>query len=78
MSAVFSGARSSSKVEFAAESISVVVCILLGLVQPGFDIKLFPNLLVFNFILFSSGAIHQLLVAHTLIPSGTSLGVSVF
>ena len=41
VSSVFSGARSSSKVTFYAAYISAVLCILLGLVQPGFDIKLF-------------------------------------
>ena len=37
---VFAGARSSIKVRLDAESISEVLCILLGLVQPVFDIKL--------------------------------------
>ena len=41
VSSVFSGARSSSKVTFYAAYISAVLCILLVLVQPGFDIKLF-------------------------------------
>ena len=45
---VFAGARSSIKVTLDAESISEVLCILLGLVQPGFDIKLFIKLLVSN------------------------------
>ena len=47
MSDVFSGARSPSKVTFPAESICAVVCILLGLLQPGFNIKLFNKLFVF-------------------------------
>ena len=64
MSAVFDGARSSSKITLAAESISAVLCILLGLVHPGLYIKLSNKLLVFIFILFSAGVPHKLLGTH--------------
>ena len=40
------------------------MCILLGLVQPGSDIKLFTKLLVFNFMSFPAGAPRQLLGTH--------------
>ena len=66
MSDVFGCARPSSKVTLAAEYIITVVCILLGLVHPVFDIKLFTKLLVSTFILFPDGAHHQLLGAHQL------------
>ena len=55
MSVVFDYARPSSEVTLGDEYISTVVCILLGLVQPEFDIKLSTKLLVSNFMLFPSG-----------------------
>ena len=58
--AVFDGARSSSKATLADEYIIAVVCILLGLLKSGFDIKLFTKLLVSNFMPFPAGAPHQL------------------
>ena len=64
MSDVFAGARSSIKVTFAAGYISAVACILLGLVQPGFDINLFTKLLVSAFISFPDGSPNQLLGTH--------------
>ena len=64
ISSVFSGARSSRKVTLAAESISAGVCILLGLVQRGLDIKLFTKLLVSAFIFSPAGDPHQLLGTH--------------
>ena len=64
MSAVFAGARLSSKVTLDDEYISAVVFILLGLVQPGFNIKLFTKLLLYTFIFFPAGAPHQFLGTH--------------
>ena len=64
MTAVFAGDISSSKLTLAAQYISGVVCILLGLVHPGLDIKLTNKLLVFIFILFSAGVPHKLLGTH--------------
>ena len=64
ISVVFSVARSSSKVTLAAEYISAVVCILLGLVHPGFNIKLLTKLLVSSFMSFPAGAPYQLLGTH--------------
>ena len=61
MSDVFSGASSSSTVTLANEYISVVVCIISELLQPGFDIKLFTKLLVSTFIPFPASVLHQLL-----------------
>ena len=48
-----------------SEYIRVFVCILLGLVHPGFDIKLFTKLLVSNFMLFPAGVPHQILGTHS-------------
>ena len=64
MFSVFDGASSSIKVTLDAESISAVMCILLGLVQPGSDIKLLTKFLVYNFIPFPSVTPSQLLWTH--------------
>ena len=64
ISALFAGSRSSSKVILAAGYIIAVVCILLGLVHPGLDIKLLTKLLVSNFMSFPACASHQLLGTH--------------
>ena len=61
---VFAGAKSSSKVTLSAESISSVVCILLGLVHIGLDIKLLTKLLVSNFMSFPDFATLKLLGTH--------------
>ena len=61
MSAVFASATPSSKVTLADEYISAGVCIFLGLVQLGFDIKLFIKLLVSDFTLFPDSEPRQLL-----------------
>ena len=58
---MFPGAIFSSKVTLDSEYIIVVVWIMLGLLQPGFDIKLFTKLLFYTFILFPDDATHQLL-----------------
>ena len=64
--AVFSGARSSSKVTLADESSGAVVYILLGLAQPGSYIKLLTKLLFSNYMTFPAGAPDLLVGTHCL------------
>ena len=64
----------------ASEYIITVVCILLGLVHPGLDIKLLTKLSVSNFMSIPDGAPHQLLGTHPsfqVAPPLMSLGFSV-
>ena len=78
MSAVFAGARKSSKDTLSDEPIIEFVCILLGLVHPGFDIQLLTKLLAYNIILFSASAQKSFLRHPLLITSGTYFDVSAF